>query len=121
MGCHLLYLGSVIRAVLSVSNSVVYQVDCMHTAVAESKAKDAKPVRISVLLDYMRGSRGVKNSRTMLLPLLKEFPLSVTVALFHTPNLRGTVRRLLPERYNETFGVNHIKAYIFDDTIVISG
>jgi len=57
----------------------------------------------------------------MLLPLLKEFPSSVTVALFHTPKLRGIVRRLLPERYNETFGVNHIKAYIFDDTVVISG
>jgi len=79
------------------------------------------PIRVSILLDYMRGSRGVKNSRTMLLPLLKEFPSSVTVALFHTPKLRGIVRRLLPERYNETFGVNHIKAYIFDDTIVISG
>ena len=76
---------------------------------------------MSILLDYMRGSRGVKNSRTMLLPLLKESPSSVTVALFHTPKLRCIVRRLLPERYNETFGVNHIKAYIFDDTIIISG
>ena len=83
--------------------------------------KASRPVRVSVLLDYMRGSRGVRNSRTMLLPLLKEFPSSVTVALFHTPNLRGIVRRLLPERYNETFGVNHIKAYVFDDTVVISG
>jgi len=87
----------------------------------ESEAKDEQPVRVSVLLDYMRGSRGVRNSRTMLLPLLQEFPSSVTVALFHTPKLRGIVRRLMPERYNEPFGVNHIKAYVFDDTVIISG
>lgn len=69
----------------------------------------------------MRGSRGRNNSRTMLLPLLQDFGPSVTVALYHTPALRGVVKKLLPDRYNETIGVNHIKAYIFDDTVVISG
>jgi CDP-diacylglycerol--glycerol-3-phosphate 3-phosphatidyltransferase len=69
----------------------------------------------------MRGSRGEKNSRTMLLPLIRDFGSSVTVALYHTPALRGIAKRLLPERFNETVGVNHMKVYVFDDTVIISG
>ena len=69
----------------------------------------------------MRGSRGKENSRTMLLPLIKNFRSSVTVALYHTPMLRGVLKKLLPERFNEIIGLNHIKAYIFDNTVVISG
>jgi CDP-diacylglycerol--glycerol-3-phosphate 3-phosphatidyltransferase len=93
----------------------------MYEASVRSKVTGGKPLRVSVLLDFMRGSRGVKNSRTMLLPLVKDFTPAVTVALYHTPELRGIARQLLPERYNETLGVNHIKAYVFDDTVVISG
>lgn len=73
------------------------------------------------LFDYMRGSRGEKNSRTMLLPLLRDFGQKVSVALYHTPDLRGIVKRVLPERYNETVGVNHMKVYLFDDTLIMSG
>jgi len=28
---------------------------------------------------------------------------------------------LMPNRYNETIGIQHCKAYVFDDTTVISG
>lgn len=57
----------------------------------------------------------------MLLPLLRRFPDRVRVSLFHTPHLRGLLRLLLPERFNETIGLQHIKAYVFDGSLVLSG
>ena len=43
------------------------------------------------------------------------------VALYHSHRLRGWLRRVLPERLNETVGLQHIKAYIFDDNVIVSG
>lgn len=64
---------------------------------------------------------GRKNSRTMLLPLLQRFPEQVRVSLFHTPNLRGLLRLLIPERFNETIGLQHMKVYLFDNNVILSG
>lgn len=57
----------------------------------------------------------------MLLPLLQRFPDQMRVSLYHTPDLRGLLRLLVPERFNETIGVQHIKAYLFDNSLIISG
>ncbi|XP_046840522.1 CDP-diacylglycerol--glycerol-3-phosphate 3-phosphatidyltransferase, mitochondrial-like [Xenia sp. Carnegie-2017] len=79
-------------------------------------------LKVSILLDHTRGSRGQeKNSRTMLLPLLMEFPKHVDIALFHTPALRGLLRWIIPEKYNETIGVSHLKVYLTDDTFILTG
>lgn len=64
---------------------------------------------------------GQINSRTMLLPLLQRFNSQMRVCLYHTPDLRGLLRLLVPQRFNETIGVQHIKVYLFDDSIIISG
>uniref|UniRef100_A0A5F9CN87 CDP-diacylglycerol--glycerol-3-phosphate 3-phosphatidyltransferase n=1 Tax=Oryctolagus cuniculus TaxID=9986 RepID=A0A5F9CN87_RABIT len=68
-----------------------------------------------------RAHEGRKNSRTMLLPLLQKFPEQVRVSLFHTPNLRGLLRLFIPERFNETIGLQHIKVYLFDNSVILSG
>nr|CAD7575862.1 unnamed protein product [Timema californicum] len=78
-------------------------------------------VRVKILLDYTRGSRGSRNSRTMLLPLLDKYQKSCQVCLYHTPTLREPLRSLLPQRYNELVGLQHMKLYLFDDSIIISG
>lgn len=83
--------------------------------------QDSPSLEVTVLLDCTRGSRGEHNSRTILLPLLKQFPGRVKVFLYHTPDLRGVLKRLIPERYNEVVGLSHLKVYIFDDTFVTSG
>lgn len=93
-------------------------VDCMEEALQRSQGGDLK---VSVLLDYSRGSRGRVNSRTMLLPLLRRFTSQMRVSLYHTPDLRGLLRLLIPQRFNETIGVQHIKVYLFDDSVIISG
>uniref|UniRef100_A0A3Q2G5T8 CDP-diacylglycerol--glycerol-3-phosphate 3-phosphatidyltransferase n=2 Tax=Cyprinodon variegatus TaxID=28743 RepID=A0A3Q2G5T8_CYPVA len=97
-------------------------VDCMEEALQHSKENSHSPgLKVSVLLDYTRGSRGQINSRTMLLPLLQRFSSQMRVSLYHTPDLRGLLRLLVPQRFNETIGVQHIKVYLFDDSIIISG
>lgn len=57
----------------------------------------------------------------MLLPLLRRFASQMRVSLYHTPDLRGLLRLLVPQRFNETIGVQHIKVYLFDDSVIISG
>lgn len=102
--------------------------------VSELHAAAKRNVQIRVLLDYTRGSRGEINSRTLLTPLLKEFGAptgdhgdhaeslsQVQVALYHSPRLRGLIRWLLPARWNETVGLSHLKVYLFDDTLILSG
>ncbi|XP_071384789.1 CDP-diacylglycerol--glycerol-3-phosphate 3-phosphatidyltransferase, mitochondrial [Centroberyx affinis] len=97
-------------------------VDCMEEALQRSQDDSHAPdLKVSILLDYTRGSRGEINSRTMLLPLLQRFSSQMRVSLYHTPDLRGLLRMLVPQRFNETIGVQHIKVYLFDDSIIISG
>ncbi|XP_010747736.2 CDP-diacylglycerol--glycerol-3-phosphate 3-phosphatidyltransferase, mitochondrial isoform X1 [Larimichthys crocea] len=97
-------------------------VDCMEEALQRSQDNSHAPdLKVSILLDYTRGSRGQVNSRTMLLPLLQRFTSQMRVSLYHTPDLRGLLRLLVPQRFNETIGVQHIKVYLFDDSIIISG
>lgn len=78
-------------------------------------------LKVNVLLDYARGSRYKNNSRTMLLPLLKTRESNCQICLYHTPFLRGLKKKLAPERFNEVFGIQHMKLYIFDDYLIISG
>ncbi|XP_017734865.1 PREDICTED: CDP-diacylglycerol--glycerol-3-phosphate 3-phosphatidyltransferase, mitochondrial isoform X1 [Rhinopithecus bieti] len=97
-------------------------VDCLEGTLEKSlQAKFPSNLKVSILLDFTRGSRGRKNSRTMLLPLLQRFPEQVRVSLFHTPHLRGLLRLLIPERFNETIGLQHIKVYLFDNSVILSG
>ena len=57
----------------------------------------------------------------MLLPLVQSFKEQCSVHLYHTPALRGLLRAILPERFNEVVGLQHMKIYLFDDTLLISG
>lgn len=57
----------------------------------------------------------------MLLPLLKQFPRNVELSMYHTPDLRGLLRRFVPEKFNEIIGVTHLKVYLTDDTFILSG
>ena len=79
-------------------------------------------MKVNILLDYMRGSRGKENSRTLLQPFLNgKWKDCWNVFLYHTPKLRGFLKMVTPDRYNEMIGLQHMKLYIFDDTLIISG
>ncbi|ESP04009.1 hypothetical protein LOTGIDRAFT_185397 [Lottia gigantea] len=97
-------------------------VDSVQEACSRAVKEGNKEFKVNVLLDYTRGSRGQTiSSRTMLQPLLKHPDNNVKIALYHTPDLRGLYKLLIPDRFNETIGLTHVKAYIFDDSVIISG
>lgn len=45
----------------------------------------------------------------------------VQVSLYHTPDLSGYLKQYLPPKLDETVGVQHMKVYLFDDSLVMSG
>lgn len=88
--------------------------------VMQANVNKNKSLRINILLDYTRGTRGKKNSKAMLMPLLRQSS-NCNLSLYHTPSLRGITKRLAPARWNELLGLQHMKLYLFDDIVVISG
>ncbi|KJH53423.1 phospholipase D domain protein [Dictyocaulus viviparus] len=85
-----------------------------------SNLRQNESLQVVVLLDYLRGTRGNEDgisSTTLLKPLADR----ASVYLYHTPKLRGFMKHILPKRFNEIIGLQHMKLYIFDDTVLISG
>ncbi|XGW02754.1 hypothetical protein V3C99_014631 [Haemonchus contortus] len=79
-----------------------------------------KELQVSILLDCLRGTRDERKGKSST-TLLKGIADRALVYLFHTPKLAGLVKRILPERTNEIVGLQHMKLYIFDDTVLVSG
>lgn len=79
-----------------------------------------KKLKINILVDHSRGSRSEVNSRTMLLPLLHMNELC-HISLYHSPVLRGFLKKFLSSPLDELVGIQHMKIYIFDDVLIISG
>jgi CDP-diacylglycerol---glycerol-3-phosphate 3-phosphatidyltransferase len=87
--------------------------------VVRRNMKQNESLRVNILLDYTRGTRGKKNSKAMLMPLLQSS--NCNLSLYHTPQLRGIKKKFMPARWNELLGLQHMKLYLFDDTVLISG
>ncbi|KAI4135025.1 MAG: hypothetical protein LQ347_001029 [Umbilicaria vellea] len=82
-----------------------------------------KELKVSFLTDALRGTRETPEAScaSLLSPLVAEFPERVEVRMFHTPNLTGLRKRLIPKRINEGWGLQHMKLYGVDDEIILSG
>ena len=80
-----------------------------------------KDLSCHFLLDCLRGTRGHPSSHTLLQPLLAKHPQAVKLSLYHTPDFRGLLKQVFPARFNEGVGLQHMKVYVFDDTVIISG
>lgn len=89
-------------------------------AAIHDNLKENKELTVDILLDFTRGTRGEINSKTKLLPLIQESKKCV-LSLYHTPSLRGITKKLAPPRWNELLGLQHMKIYLFDDTVILSG
>ncbi|XP_008474546.1 CDP-diacylglycerol--glycerol-3-phosphate 3-phosphatidyltransferase, mitochondrial [Diaphorina citri] len=66
-------------------------------------------------------TRGDVNSKTLLSPIVKQFSHNCHVSFYHTPDLRWPLNRLLPHRYNELIGLQHMKFYLIDNCVIITG
>lgn len=81
-------------------------------------------LKVSILTDALRGTREAPKSccASLLVPLVEEFgPERVELRMFHTPNLNGLKKMLIPKRLNEGWGLQHMKLYGFDDEVILSG
>ncbi|OAQ36411.1 phospholipase D/nuclease [Linnemannia elongata AG-77] len=91
---------------------------------ALSEALRSRPgLKVNILLDSLRGTRdsGKGSSASLLYPLLKAYPNQVRVSMYHTPDLSGLLKQVMPPRFNEGIGLMHMKVYAFDDTLIMSG
>lgn len=86
----------------------------------EDNLRKNENLKVNVLLDFTRGTRGGKNFKIMLMPLVENFGY-VSVAMYHTPELRGLTKWFFPDRWNEILGLQHMKVYVFDDSVIITG
>ncbi|KAK4331958.1 CDP-diacylglycerol--glycerol-3-phosphate 3-phosphatidyltransferase [Rhodotorula toruloides] len=80
-------------------------------------------LRVSILVDYLRSTREhpSPSSASLLASLSAAFPSQVDIRLFHTPALHGWQKRWVPKRFNEGWGLQHMKCYGFDDDVIMSG
>lgn len=77
-----------------------------------------------MLTDALRGTRETPEATTasLLAPLITDFGANrVQIRLYHTPNLTGLRKRIIPKRINEGWGLQHMKLYGVDDEIILSG
>ncbi|KAG6454486.1 hypothetical protein O3G_MSEX008740 [Manduca sexta] len=89
--------------------------------VTKSNVLSKNDLRLNVLLDNQRGTRGVENSVTLLKELINSASEQCRVSLYQTPRLQGVWSKVLPSRYNELVGLQHMKLYIADDSVLLSG
>ncbi len=81
-------------------------------------------LKVSILTDYLRGTRESPepSCASLLAPLVAEFGTErVDIRMFHTPNLTGVRKKVIPKRINEGWGLQHMKLYSIDDEVIISG
>lgn len=82
---------------------------------------------IRILMDASRATRPTRSTingeMTSTAGMLSNTLVSprANVALFHSPLLRGIMKRTLPPRLREILGVQHMKAFVFDDDVIITG
>lgn len=86
--------------------------------------RENEGLTLSILTDALRGTREAPrpSCASLLAPLVEEFGAGrVEVRMYHTPNLTGVRKRVVPKRINEGWGLQHMKLYGIDDEIILSG
>lgn len=82
-------------------------------------------LKVYILTDALRGTREAPDhacSASLLVPLVEKFGKHrVDIRMYHTPHLSGIKKTWTPKRVNESYGLQHMKLYGFDDEIILSG
>ncbi len=86
----------------------------------ESRLHNQSNLKCDILLDHLRGTRGCPNSVSLFTNILQSSQ-QLRLYLYHTPLLKGVVKRLLPERFNEVFGLQHTKILLVDNNVLLTG
>ena len=82
-------------------------------------------LQVAILVDALRGTREHPSGYCaidLFVPLLRRFSSDrIRLHAYHTPNLQGALKLILPKRINEGWGLQHMKLYSFDNEIILSG
>lgn len=81
-------------------------------------------LHVHILVDALRGTREAPKtcSASLVAPLADKFgSRRVHLHLYHTPMLNGIKQQFIPRRFNEGWGLQHMKLYGFDEEIILSG
>lgn len=80
-------------------------------------------LEVSILTDALRGTREEPSPScaSLLAILAAEFPSQVEIRMYHTPNLTGFRKSMIPKRLNEGWGLQHMKLYGIDEEVIVSG
>ena len=91
--------------------------------IREALLNNGPDLRVSILTDAIRGTRESPepSCASLLAPLVAEFPDRVEVRMYHTPNLTGLRKKIIPKRINEGWGLQHMKLYGIDNEVILSG
>ncbi|KAL9939978.1 hypothetical protein V8E36_000683 [Tilletia maclaganii] len=90
------------------------------------KALERNPqLRCTILLDALRSTReglSKPSAASLVAALARDFPNQVDARLHLTPRATSSlVSKLLPSRFGEGLGLQHMKLYLADDSLIISG
>lgn len=106
-------------ATLYIGKSEHELIQCLQTAL-----RNNPQLELFILSDALRGTREAPAmcSASLLAPLVQEFGNQrVQLQMYHTPELNGIKNKLIPNRFNEGWGLQHMKLYGFDNEIILSG
>jgi CDP-diacylglycerol--glycerol-3-phosphate 3-phosphatidyltransferase len=76
---------------------------------------------ICILLDGLRGNRKGSSSKLSSVEMISTHCPNAKVDAFTSPLYSGIFKALAPQRINEIVGTQHMKLFVADDTVVISG
>ena len=90
------------------------------------KMNNDPELKLTVLLDYMRGTRIHPKTRESSLTMLKElktehYRKNVRIGFFHMPDTGLLKGKYSESALREIFGVHHIKAHVFDNNVLLTG
>ena len=90
-----------------------------------NKVKQNEQLKVTMLIDYMRGTRIGKDgtsSLNMLKPLkLDNFNRPIRIGFYHNPDTGLLKGKLSNSPLREIFGVHHMKANVFDNNVLLTG
>lgn len=94
-------------------------------ATLEKALENNDNLKVHILTDALRGTREAPDNACtalLLVPLVKRFGKHrVDTRMYHTPHLAGVTKYFAPKRINETWGLQHMKLYGFDDEVLLLG
>lgn len=94
--------------------------NCIDDAMAKTPS-----LQVYFLLDGLRGTRETpkaNSSASLLANLVAKYGDDrIHCRLYRTPAFHGWKKKLIPKRFNEGLGLQHMKIYGFDNELILSG